>query len=113
MSESTKEIFNERLWIIDIDISLCIAHRVVDSGHHDFRGISSSFDFEESMRVIFGLLTLLTVIKVFANATLVANSSNWSDSTSIALNAFMNLIGIHGFIEWIECLLFGGAINLI
>lgn len=70
------------------------------------------------MRMFLGVFAFLTVIEIFADAALVANSNNWSNATTVALNALVYLIWVHRLIEWVCNRLlrgssFRGAIDLV
>jgi hypothetical protein len=112
-SECAEKVLEQRLWVIDVDVGLGLAHRVVNGGHDDVWSISGSLELQESMRMSFGLLTLLTEVKVFANATFVANSDNGGDTAAVTLNARVDLVWVHRFVEWIGSLPSRGAVDLV
>jgi hypothetical protein len=52
-------------------------------------------DFQKGVRVGLVLLTVFTIIEVFANATLVSWTNNWSNSAAITFNIGMNNCGFN------------------
>lgn len=101
------------MWVIDVDVGLGLTHRVVNGGHDNLWSISCSLELQESMRMCFGLLTLLTEVKVLANATFVANSDDGSDTAAVTLDALVHLIWVHRLVQWIGCLPSRGAVDLV
>ena len=78
--------------LVSILFKICLSvwHALINHSEHNFWNLSRIFDFQKCVRMLFILLAIFTIIKVFANATLVSWTNNRSNSTAIALNIWMS-----------------------
>jgi len=97
--ERTEEGPQERLWVSDINIGPGVSHVLVNGGENGGRSLACSLDLQEGVIVVFGFFAPLAVVEVLADAALVANADDWGDAAAIALNAWVDFVRVHGFIE--------------
>ena len=88
----TSEKFCKIMILVSILFKICLSvwHALINHSEHNFWNLSRIFDFQKCVRMLFILLAIFTIIKVFANATLVSWTNNRSNSTAIALNIWMS-----------------------
>jgi len=78
-----------------LKVSLGVWHALINDSEHNFWNLIRVLDFQKGVRVGLVLLTVFTIIEVFANATLVSWTNNWSNSAAIAFNIGMNNCGFN------------------
>jgi hypothetical protein len=83
--------------LVNINVGLRVLHVFIDNSDDGLGSLFWISDLQESVLMAFSLFTSGTVVEVFANATLVPYSENWSFAAAITLDSLMNnLILIYG-----------------
>ena len=72
--------------VLDVSLLSLLAILTFEDSDQDIRGSTSLLDLQEGVIVVEALFAQLTVVKVFADAALEADSTDWVDSTSVTGN---------------------------
>jgi len=82
------------LIVVDFDVSLSVWHVLIDDGEHSLRALVRLVDLEESVLVVLSLLAHRAVVKILADAALVADSLDRVHAAAIAADVAVDHVEI-------------------